>query len=162
MAKEIERKFLLSGDAWRDLATKSSELRQGYIAASERTSVRVRIAGRDAWLNIKCGGLEAVRDEYEYPLPLADALELLASAASGPVIAKTRYWVPYRGFEWEIDEFHGANEGLVVAELELDDEKRSFPVPPWIGAEVTHLERYYNVKLVRHPYAQWSDAERRP
>jgi adenylate cyclase len=160
MPKEIERKFLLASDAWRSLAVRSREMRQGYIAEAPRTSVRVRISADDAWLNIKCGGLAAVRDEFEYPIPLADARALLEAVAA-PLIEKTRHWVPYAGLEWEIDEFHGVNAGLVVAEIELDDERQSFSSPPWLGKEVTQLERYYNVNLVRRPYSQWNVEERR-
>jgi adenylate cyclase len=94
-------------------------------------------------------------------MPLADARALL-TAAGTPLIEKTRYWVPYGGFEWEVDEFHGANAGLAVAEIELDDERQAFPVPPWLGKEVTELERYYNVSLVQRPYSQWNSEERRP
>src|SRR5690606_34028116 len=159
MAQEIERKFLVIGDAWRALAARRARMSQGYIASAERASVRVRITGGEAHLNIKVGGLEAVRQEFEYPIPVADGEALLA-AAKGPLIEKTRHYVPFEGFEWEVDEFHGANEGLVVAELELDDEHRDFPRPPWVGAEVTHLPRYYNVKLVERPYALWDAAER--
>ena len=159
MAREIERKFLLASDAWRDLAVRRCEMRQGYIAEAPRTSVRVRISADDAWLNIKCGGFTAVRDEFEYAIPLADASALLAAVAP-PLIEKTRYWVPYAGFEWEIDEFHGVNAGLVVAEIELDDEHQRFSTPPWLGKEVTQLERYYNVNLVRRPYSQWKTEER--
>jgi adenylate cyclase len=159
MAKEIERKFLLASDAWRGLAVRSREMSQVYIAEGQRTSVRVRISANDAWLNIKCGGFTAVRDEFEYAIPLDDARALLKAVAAPP-IEKTRYWVPYAGFEWEIDEFHGVNAGLVVAEIELDDEHQSFPSPPWIGKEITTLERYYNVNLVRRPYSQWNAEER--
>jgi adenylate cyclase len=161
MAKEIERKFLLASDAWRGFAVRSREMSQGYIAEAARTSVRVRISAEDAWLNIKCGGFTAVRDEFEYAIPLADARALLEAVAA-PLIKKTRYWVPYEGLEWEIDEFHGVNAGLVVAEIELDAELQSFSCPPWLGREVTKLERYYNVSLVRRPYSQWNAEERRP
>ena len=161
MAQEIERKFLVVGDAWRAEAVRRARMRQGYIASSERASVRVRVAGERAWLNIKVGGLVASRLEFEYEVPVADADALLASA-QGPLIDKTRHYVPFGGFEWEIDEFHGANDGLVVAEIELDAEDRPFPRPPWLGTEVTHLPRYYNVCLVTHPYSAWSDAERAP
>jgi adenylate cyclase len=159
MAKEIERKFLLASDAWRGLAVSSREMSQGYIAEAERLSVRVRISADDAWLNIKCGDLTAVRDEFEYAIPLTDARALLAYVAP-PLIEKTRYWVPHGGLEWEIDEFHGVNAGLIVAEIELDDERQSFSSPPWLGKEVTNLERYYNVSLVRRPYSQWNAEER--
>jgi adenylate cyclase len=161
MAKEIERKFLLADDTWRGLAVRRSDIRQGYLANGERVSVRVRISDREARLNIKVGGLAAVRDEFEYPIPFADACALLDSAARQPLIEKTRHWVPHGGFEWEIDEFCGRNEGLIVAEIELDFEDQEFPRPAWIDREVTHLPRYYNVNLVDHPYASWNDRERR-
>ena len=161
MPREIERKFLPKSDAWRTLAHRRQPMSQGYVASGERVSVRVRIAGDEAWLNIKSGGLVASRLEYEYAIPVADARELL-TLATGPLIEKTRHFVTHGGFEWEVDEFHGANEGLVVAELELDREDRVFPRPPWLGAEVTHLERYYNVCLVSHPFSAWTEAERNP
>ena len=160
MGREIERKFLLNGDAWRAAAVERLQMSQGYIAGSDRTSVRVRLAGERAWLNIKSGGFVASRQEFEYPIPVVDARELLA-LSTGPLIEKTRHIVPHRGFEWEIDEFHGANSGLVVAEIELDDVHQEFQLPEWIGAEVTHLARYYNVNMVRYPYSAWNEAERR-
>jgi adenylate cyclase len=159
MAREIERKFLVSGNAWRALAHRSQPMSQGYVATGERISVRVRLAGEQAWLNIKSGGLVASRHEYEYAIPVVDARELL-TLATGPLIEKTRHFVEHEGFEWEVDEFSGANLGLVVAEIELDREDREFPRPPWLGVEVTHLRRYYNVCLVSHPYSEWSEAER--
>jgi adenylate cyclase len=143
MPREIERKFLLTSEGWRAQAERCQRMTQGYIAASERTSVRVRIAGDDAWLNIKSGGLVASRLEYEYRV------------TPGP-------WGPHGGMTWEVDEFHGDNSGLVVAELELEREDQAFARPPWAGAEVTHLPRYYNVSLVNHPYRQWTAAERNP
>ena len=161
MPREIERKFLLKGDAWRPLAHRRQRMSQGYIAGSERASVRVRVAAEDAWLNIKSGGLVASRLEYEYSIPVVDAHELLM-LAPGPLIEKTRHFVMHGGFEWEVDEFHGDNQGLVVAELELDREDQEFPHPAWLGVEVTHLERYYNVCLVSHPYRAWTEAERNP
>jgi adenylate cyclase len=159
--REIERKFLLASDAWRALAHRRQPLSQGYLASGERASVRVRIAGSDAWLNIKSGGLVASRLEYEYRIPAADARELL-ELATGPLIEKTRHYVDYGGFTWEIDEFHGDNLGLIVAEIELDDEQQVFSRPPWLGKEVTELRRYYNVCLVSHPYRAWSEAEKNP
>jgi adenylate cyclase len=161
MPREIERKFLLKSDAWRTLATRHERMSQGYIAGSDRVSVRVRIAGDDASLNIKSGGLVASRLEYGYSVPVADARELL-SLAVGPLIEKTRHFVPYGGMTWEVDEFHGDNAGLVVAEVELVREDQEFARPPWAGVEVTHLHRYYNVSLVKHPYRQWTTAERNP
>lgn len=161
MPREIERKFLLQSDAWRALAQHRQAMSQGYLAGGERVSVRVRVAGDEAHLNIKSGGLVASRLEYEYAIPVAEALELL-KLCPGPLIEKTRHYVDLDGFEWEVDEFHGANEGLVVAELELDREDQVFPRPAWLGKEVTHLRRYYNVSLVDHPFRTWNDAERRP
>ena len=161
MPREIERKFLPKSDAWRGLAQRSRRMTQGYLASSERLSLRVRIAGDDAWLNIKAGGLVASRPEYEYPLPLDEARELLA-LAEGPLIDKTRHFVVHDGMTWEVDEFHGDNAGLVVAELELESEDQRFSLPPWLGREVTALRRYYNVCLVTHPYCAWTTVERNP
>lgn len=161
MPREIERKFLPKNDAWRALAHRSQRMTQGYLASGGRVSVRVRIAGDEARLNMKAGGLVASRQEYEYAIPLDEARELLA-LADGPLIDKTRHLVTHRGFEWEVDEFHGDNAGLVVAELELTREDQSFPEPPWLGTEVTALRRYYNVCLVDHPYREWTAAERNP
>jgi adenylate cyclase len=157
--REIERKFLLKSDAWRAVATRVERMTQGYIAGGARASVRVRVAGDYAAINIKSGGLVASRLEYEYPIPVVEARELLDLCVS-PLIDKTRHFVPFAGFEWEIDEFHGENAGLIVAELELDHEDQEFERPDWIGAEVTHLERYYNVRLAKHPYREWAESER--
>jgi adenylate cyclase len=161
MPREIERKFLVASDAWRVLAHRRQRMSQGYLASDERISVRVRVAGAESWLNIKSGGLVASRAEYEYPIPVVEAHELLRLAV-GPIVDKTRHFVGNGDVEWEVDEFHGANSGLVVAEIELDTEDQEFPRPSWIGIEVTHLKRYYNVCLVNHPYAAWTDAERNP
>ena len=136
-------------------------MRQGYLASGGNVSIRVRIAGDEAWLNIKAGGFVASRQEYEYPLPLDEACELLA-LAEGPLVEKTRHYVEQGALTWEIDEFHGDNSGLVVAELELDSEDADFARPPWLGVEVTELRRYYNVCLVKHPYRAWNEAERNP
>ena len=161
MPREIERKFLPKSDAWRAFVQRSQRMTQGYLSSSDRLSLRVRIADGEAWLNIKAGGLVASRAEYEYPLPLDEARELLA-LAEGPLIDKTRHFVLHGGMTWEVDEFHGDNAGLVVAELELAREDQEFPLPPWIGPEVTALERYYNVSLVTHPYRAWTRAEHNP
>jgi adenylate cyclase len=161
MPREIERKFLLKNDAWRALAHRSDAMRQGYLARGNRVSVRVRIAGDEARLNIKAGGLVPSRQEYEYAVPLDEARELL-DLAEGPLVEKTRHYVSHGGMTWEIDEFRGDNLGLVVAELELEREDQPFPHPPWLGVEVTHLERYYNVRLATHPYRTWTETERNP
>jgi adenylate cyclase len=161
MPREIERKFLLKSDAWRSHVRQSRQMSQGYLASGGNVSVRVRVAGDEAWLNIKAGGFVASRQEYEYPLPLDEARELLA-LAEGPLVEKTRHYVEQGALTWEIDEFHGDNLGLVVAELELDSEDAAFARPPWLGVEVTELRRYYNVCLVKHPYRAWNEAERNP
>jgi adenylate cyclase len=160
MPREIERKFLLLNDAWRERTARSRTMSQGYLAGTERASIRVRIAGDEANLNIKSGGLVASRLEFEYAIPVTEAHELLALCA-GPIIEKTRHYVEHGGMTWEIDEFEGENAGLVVAELELEREDQAFALPSFIGAEVTHLRRYYNVCLVDHPYSAWTEAERR-
>ena len=161
MPREIERKFLPKSDAWRSEVRQSRPMRQGYLASGGNVSVRVRIAGQEAWLNIKAGGFVASRPEYEYPIPLDEARELL-ELAEGPLIEKTRHFVEHGGMTWEVDEFHGDNSGLVVAELELDSEDAAFSRPTWLGVEVTELRRYYNVCLVTHPFRAWTDAERNP
>src|SRR5262245_16088996 len=147
MPREIERKFLLKNDAWRALVQRSRRMTQGYLASGGRVSVRVRVAGDEAWLNIKAGGLVASRPEYEYAIPVDEARELLA-LVEGPLIDKTRHYIPDGALTWEIDEFHGDNGGLVVAELELEREDQRFPKPHWLGTDVTELRRYYNVCLV--------------
>lgn len=162
MAREIERKFLLASDAWRLEAKRSCVLRQGYLASNERASVRVRVAGDEAWLNVKGAGIVASRAEYEVAIPRAEAEEMLATLCARPLVEKTRYWVEHGGFTWEIDDFHGDNAGLVVAELELEHETQEFDRPAWLGEEVTTLARYYNVNLVQHPYSAWDETERQP
>ena len=160
MATEIERKFLLVSDAWRALISRSESFRQGYLSSSKRASVRVRIADDTATLNIKGMTLGIQRLEYEYEIPLPDATELLDQLCERPLIEKTRHFVEFGGKLWEIDEFHGDNAGLIVAEVELDAPDDVIPMPAWAGADVSHLERYYNVRLTQYPYSQWSAEER--
>ncbi len=157
MATEIERKFLLRNDGWREGADAGTRFRQGYLIGAEKASVRVRIEGDSANINIKSATLGIQRQEYEYPIPLTDAQELLDTLCERPQIEKTRFHVPYGDHLWEIDVFGGDNEGLVVAEVELRDENESFEMPPWAGDEVSHDTRYYNVCLVSHPYSEWPD-----
>jgi adenylate cyclase len=161
MPDEIERKFLLRSDAWRADVHRREAMSQGYLAGSGHVSVRVRVAGDRAWLNIKAGGIVPARKEYEYAVPVEEGRELLG-LAPGPLIEKTRHWVEHGGFTWEIDEFEGVNRGLVVAEIELAHLEQSFPHPAWLGMEVTALHRYYNVKLVDRPFCEWTDQERDP
>jgi len=160
MATEIERKFLLVSDAWRALIGRSESFRQGYLSSSKRASVRVRIADDTATLNIKGMTLGIQRPEYEYEIPLPDATELLDQLCERPLIEKTRHFIEFGGKLWEIDEFHGDNAGLIVAEVELDAPDDVIPMPAWAGADVSHLERYYNVRLTQYPYSQWSAEER--
>ena len=155
MAIEIERKFLLRDESWRDAADAGTRFRQGYIVGAERASVRVRIEGDRANLNIKSATLGIHRQEYEYPIPLQEAEELLDTLCEQPQISKTRYLVPYGNHTWEIDVFDGDNAGLVVAEVELESEDEPFERPPWLGEEVSGDTRYYNVCLVKHPYREW-------
>lgn len=158
MATEIERKFLLKNDDWRTSVTKESFYRQGYLANSEGASVRVRIAEGQANLNIKSMTLGISRHEFEYSIPLEDGEQMLNELCVGPKIEKTRYLVEHEGHTWEIDVFVGDNEGLVVAEIELASEGEKFALPSWIGEEVSHEKRYYNLCLVGHPYKDWKDA----
>lgn len=153
MAKEIERKFLVNGDSWRQLA-QGSLYRQGYIP-SQGATVRVRIAGHQGYLTIKGPTVNFSRSEFEYPIPLADAQEMLDTLCDRPLIEKTRYKIEWAGLVWEIDEFTGVNQGLILAEVELTDEAQQIEIPDWIGTEVTGDPRYFNSYLVKHPFSQW-------
>lgn len=147
MAKEIERKFLVRDDSWRSLPVSQKSFRQAYILSGPDRSVRVRIVNEEhARLTIKIGTGKLVRDEYEYEIPVADALEL-AEAAEGIVIEKTRYDIPHAGFVWEVDVFGGPLAGLVIAEVEMSSEDDRPDLPPWLGEEVTSDRRYSNQML---------------
>jgi adenylate cyclase len=153
MAIEIERKFLVTGDAWR--AAPAVFYSQGYLNRDKARTVRVRIAGEAAFLTIKGASVGASRAEFEYPIPLADARELLALCEQ-PLIEKNRRKILYQGFIWEVDEFLGENLGLVVAEIELPAEDTLFTVPEWVGEEVTSDARYFNSNLSLTPFSRWS------
>lgn len=155
MATEIERKFLVRDASWREHADAGTAYRQGYMAGAERASVRVRREGEQAFLNIKSATLGIRRLEFEYPIPPQEADTLLAQLCQQPLIDKTRYHVHHGRHIWEVDVFHGDNAGLVVAEIELQHEDEVFETPPWLGEEVSHDPRYYNVSLVRHPFKDW-------
>lgn len=166
MGIEIERKFLLAGDGWRDLVERSETIAQGYLvdaaaiaAGHAKSSVRVRRSGERAWLNIKSATLGIERQEYEYPIPLDDAERMLADLCDG-LLEKHRHHVMFEGAHFEIDEFLGANAGLVVAELELPAADADYPRPGWLGREVSHQVRYFNVNLIAHPYTRWTADER--
>lgn len=155
MATEIERKFLLKNDSWRTEANEGSMIRQGYLAGTEKSSIRVRVSGEKANINIKSATLDVTRQEYEYAIPLSEANEILDTLCEGPLIEKTRYHVQHDDHVWEVDEFYGDNQGLVVAEIELNSADENFERPDWVGEEVSDDTRYYNVCLVKHPYKDW-------
>ncbi len=166
MGIEIERKFLVMDDRWRSRVEKSVRMAQGYLndlaAVSEgaqKASVRVRIAGHEAFLNLKSRELGHTRQEFDYPIPAADA-EALLELCVGGLIDKTRHYVRHAGFLWEIDEFAGMNAGLIVAEIELPSADAAFDKPEWVGREVTDEPRYYNLALAQRPYAQWLPEEK--
>ena len=160
MGIEIERKFLVTGDAWRGEASRALEMHQGYLAGEGgRASVRVRLEGHQARLNIKASVIGAARAEYEYPMPVDDARTLLETLCVGS-LHKRRHYIEREGLTWEIDEFLGANAGLVVAEIELDSVEQAFTRPQWLGRELTDDRRYYNHYLALHPYSTWPDADR--
>ena len=154
MGIEIERKFLVVGDAWRQAP--ATAYAQGYLNRDKRRTVRVRIVEDAAWLTVKGASTGATRAEFEYAIPLADAQALLA-LCDGPLVRKRRRVVVHAGATWEIDEFEGDNAGLVVAEIELASEDQAFEPPPWLGAEVTHDPRYFNSNLAAAPYSTWRD-----
>jgi adenylate cyclase len=154
MGVEIERKFLVQGDGWRTQG-EPVLLRQGYLSSQAERTVRVRIEGERALLTIKSKNVGAARGEWEYPIPLGDAAELLDRLCERPLIEKYRRRIPFAGFVWEVDEFLGENAGLVVAEIELPAEDTVFDKPDWAGAEVTHDLRYLNSRLIKQPYTSW-------
>ncbi|HUG99586.1 MAG TPA: CYTH domain-containing protein [Gammaproteobacteria bacterium] len=156
MGREIERKFLVTGTAWKD-GLHGRLFRQGYLSLEKSRTVRVRAAEDAAWLTIKGATAGCTRAEYEYPIPVAEAHELLDTLCIRPLVEKTRYEVRYGGHLWQVDEFHGANAGLVVAEIELGREDEAFERPPWLGAEVSSDPRYFNVNLVNHPFREWRE-----
>lgn len=155
MPSEIERKFLVRGEDWRQRARDPMRIRQGYIIGSARASVRVRVSGDRAWLNLKSATVGVSRAEFDYEIPAADAEQIIDSLCVRPLIEKTRYFVDHAGHCWEVDVFEGENDGLVVAEIELRSEDEPFELPPWAVEEVSHDSRYYNAALVERPYGSW-------
>ena len=154
MAKEIERKFLINGDSWRQLA-KGTAYRQGYLSTVKERTVRVRTIDDKGYLTIKGITTGATRVEYEYEIPAGDANEMLDDLCEQPIIEKTRYKIPFAGLTWEVDEFGGVNEGLIVAEVELESEGQTFEKPDWVGEEIANDPRYFNSNLIAHPYTKW-------
>lgn len=168
MGIEIERKFTVRGDGWRTAAMRVQPMAQGYLneagaieRGTQHASVRVRIEGPSAFLNIKSRQLGHSRQEFEYPVPVEDARQLLALCV-GARVEKHRHYVRHGAHLWEVDEFLGDNAGLVVAEIELGSADEPFARPDWLGTEVTDVPRYYNLALAARPYAQWSRDERDP
>ncbi|HEV7855639.1 MAG TPA: CYTH domain-containing protein [Herminiimonas sp.] len=154
MSVEIERKFLVLGDEWKSLGQGTS-IRQGYLSTQPDRVVRVRIEDAMATLTIKGRSVGATRGEWEYPISLQDADELLTTLCERPLIEKTRTRIKHDGMVWEVDEFFGENLGLIVAELELQSEDQRFAKPDWVGEEVTHDARYFNANLLKHPFTAW-------
>ncbi len=166
MAIEIERKFLLKNDEWRDEVSLSKQMLQAYLTAAAdsdsekiKSSVRIRICDQQAWLNIKAAVKGVSRSEFEYEIPLEDA-QAMRELCVGLSVEKTRHYIIHDGLTWEIDEFSGANQGLIVAEVELESADQDFVKPSWLGAEVSDQQKYYNAALAKRPFAQWSNRER--
>jgi adenylate cyclase len=151
---EIERKFLVVADDWKTLA-KPVFMRQGYLSSQANRVVRVRIEGQIAMLTIKGKTVGIARGEWEYPIPLSDAQELLDGLCEQPLIEKNRYRIAIDDLVWEVDEFFGDNAGLVVAEVELSSVDQVFVKPAWCGEEVSHDHRYANANLFKHPFKLW-------
>jgi CYTH domain-containing protein len=154
VAIEIERKFLVRDDSWRRGAT-GQHIRQGYLCIFPDRAVRVRTLNDRAYVTIKGAKNTISRLEYEYEIPTRDATEMLDALCERPLIEKTRYHLTVYGRTWSVDEFEGENAGLVLAEVELDDERQDVQLPPWVDQEVTADPRYLNANLTRHPYARW-------
>ena len=154
MAKEIERKFLVKGDAWRSLAEGVS-YRQGYLNSQKERTVRIRTVGEKAYLTVKGPTRGVTRTEFEYEIPYEDCLAMLEELAEKPIIEKKRYRIPAGSYVWEVDEFFGVNEGLILAEIELPSEDAVFEKPDWIGEEVSGDPRHFNSSLVANPYSVW-------
>lgn len=154
MVIEIERKFLVTGDAWKRAAV-GVLYRQGYLSTDKARTVRVRIAGERAFITIKGMAIGIARPEFEYEIPPDDAAAMLDGLCLKPLIEKRRYTLERKGMRWEVDEFLGENLGLVVAEVELDSADQAIELPEWIGLEVTDDARYFNSSLIAHPFSQW-------
>ena len=163
MALEIERKYLVNLDtltATQGELSDGTAIKQAYIATADNTVVRIRVAGTKAFITLKGENNGLTRTEFEYPIPLTDAEEMIEQLCLGPIIDKTRYLIPIAGHTWELDIFHGDNLGLVVAEIELSCEDEAFERPDWVTREVSHESRYYNSSLIDKPYSTWSATQK--
>ena len=154
MGKEIERKYLIKDDTWRKDAS-GTTYRQGYLSTVKERTVRVRTIDDKGFLTIKGITIGATRREYEYEIPTVDANEMLDELCEKPIIEKTRFKISHAGLTWEIDEFAGVNQGLIVAEVELESEDQNINFPPWVGEEVSGDPRYFNSNLIANPFANW-------
>jgi len=155
MGQEIERKFLVVNDDWRQ-GVKGKLYRQGYIPTADARTVRVRVVEDRGYLTLKGPVSNLTRPEFEYDIPLTDAQTMLDTLCEPPLIEKYRYRLPIGALVWEIDEFLGANSGLIIDEVELNAPDQSIELPSWVGTEVTDDKRYYNANLVRHPFCRWN------
>ena len=154
MPREIERKFLVRGEDWRVLGA-GIRYRQGYLSTVPERTVRVRSVRDKAWLTIKGITVGATRAEYEYEIPADEASEMLDNLCQRPLIEKIRYRIDHQGLTWEVDEFEGENTGLIIAEVELDEEHQAIVLPDWVGTEVTGDRRYSNANLIAEPFSKW-------
>jgi adenylate cyclase len=152
--REIERKFLVRSDAWKQ-GGRPARITQGYLSRVNERVVRVRLAGGKGWITVKGKSQGPRRKEFEYEIPPAHAAEMLDQLCERPLLDKLRYRIPIGDVTWEVDEFLGENAGLVVAEVELARDGHPIALPDWVGAEVTDDPRYYNNHLVSHPYSTW-------
>jgi adenylate cyclase len=153
MALEIERKFLAKEGAWRH--AKATRCRQGYLSIDPERTVRVRTINDKGYLTVKGISHGAVRTEYEYEIPVADAEAMLDGLCKKPLIEKIRYTIEHGRLVWEVDEFFGENQGLIVAEVELESEGQTFVKPEWIDKEVTGDSKYFNANLIDNPFSKW-------
>jgi len=153
---EIERKYLVNRESWEQIRHKAvkTSIRQGYLSTDPGRTIRIRISGDKAWLTIKGATRGISRSEFEYEIPLDEGLQLMEMVKT-PLVEKNRYVIDYNNFTWEVDEFFGDNEGLLIAEVELESESDQPELPDWIGEEVTPDRRYSNLNLALNPYQKW-------
>jgi len=154
MPREIERKYRVKGNGWRDHGA-GVPYRQGYLSTVAERTVRVRLIRDKGWLTIKGITVGATRAEYEYEIPSDEASEMLDNLCERPLIEKTRYRVEHQGLIWEVDEFDGDNAGLIIAEVELEEEDQAIVLPDWVGEEVTGDARFFNANLIANPFTRW-------
>jgi adenylate cyclase len=159
MGTEIERKFLVKSDAWRSQSV-GKLYRQGYVFKSTGVTVRIRVVETQGYITLKGKSEHYARPEFEYAIPVGDAQSMLDLWCYPRVVEKIRYRVPFGDLVWEVDEFQGLNQGLTLAEVELDVADQVFDRPDWVGQEVSHQDRYYNSSLAIYPYSLWTTDER--